>query len=360
MSSGRGGTLNGQEKWAYADDEIEIVNSFNYLGIVLSSGGAFIKATNTLSGKALRAMNSLLSITKTTQVPINIMLNLFDTFDLSILNYACEIWGFTNAENIERVHRKFCKWLLNVKMSTNNLSLYGEIGRFPLYIGRHVRIIKYWLHLHQSKSDNCILRTLNHVLRKDADNSNTWSSKVKSLLEKSGFLDVWLFPESVDITKFVKIFHNRLRDIFITEWKQGMGLSSSLDIYREIKSSFELTPYLLLIKNRKFRNAMTKLRLSSHQLNIETGRHRNIERLERKCKICNLGDLEDEYHFTLVCRAYGDLRKQYLPKFYYDKPSVFKFISLLNSTKLKILNNLALYIIKSFELRNTLINERVS
>ena len=48
-----------------------------------------------------------------------------------------------------------------------------------------------------------------------------------------------------------------------------------------------------------------------------------------------------------------------LALFYYDKPSVFKFISLLNSTKLKILNNLALYIIKSFELRNTLINERV-
>ena len=224
-------------------------------------------------------------------------------------------------------------------MSTNNLSLYGEIGRFPLYIGRHVRIIKYWLHLHQSKSDNSILRTLNHVLRKDADNSNTWSSKVKSLLEKSGFLDVWLFPESVDITKFVKIFHKRLRDIFITEWKQRMGLSSSLDIYRDIKSSFELTPYLLLIKNRKFRNVITKLRLSLHQLNIETGRHRNIERLDRKCKICNLGDLEDEYHFTLVCRAYDDLRKQYLPKCYYDKPSVFKFISLLNSTKLKILNN---------------------
>ena len=49
-----------------------------------------------------------------------------------------------------------------------------------------------------------------------------------------------------------------------------------------------------------------------------------------------------------------------MPKFYYDKSSVFKFILLLNSTKLKILDNLALYIIKSFELRNTLLNERVS
>ena len=43
----KGGTLNNHEKWTYADDKIEIVNSFNYLGIVLSSGGAFIKATNT-------------------------------------------------------------------------------------------------------------------------------------------------------------------------------------------------------------------------------------------------------------------------------------------------------------------------
>ena len=92
----------------------KIVSSFNYLGIVLSSGGSFIKATNTLAGKALKAMNSLLAITRCMKLPINIMFNLFDSFVLSILNYSCEIWGFTRAENIERMHRKFCKWLLNV------------------------------------------------------------------------------------------------------------------------------------------------------------------------------------------------------------------------------------------------------
>ena len=35
-------------------------------------------------------------------------------FVTSILNYSCEIWGFSNAENIERVHRKFLKWLINL------------------------------------------------------------------------------------------------------------------------------------------------------------------------------------------------------------------------------------------------------
>jgi len=36
-----------------------MVQSFNYLGIVLSSGGSFIQTTQALSDKGLRAMGSL-------------------------------------------------------------------------------------------------------------------------------------------------------------------------------------------------------------------------------------------------------------------------------------------------------------
>ena len=68
----KGGNLSSKGKWTYAGEEIEIVSSFNHLGIVLSSGGAFIKATNTLAGKAFKAMNSLLAITRCMKLPINI------------------------------------------------------------------------------------------------------------------------------------------------------------------------------------------------------------------------------------------------------------------------------------------------
>ena len=140
--------------------------------MVLSSGGTYIKATNTLSGKALRAMNALFSITKSMQIPIKIMFNLFDAFVQPILNYGSEIWGFASAENTERVHRKFCKWLINVKKSTNNQSLAGEFGRFPLFIGRQTRIVKYWLNLHNTKNENCILRTINLDLREETVTRN--------------------------------------------------------------------------------------------------------------------------------------------------------------------------------------------
>lgn len=144
--------------------------------------------------------------------------------------------------------------------------------------------------------------------------------------------------------------------MYISEWNQGINMSSSLLIYRELKSSFEISQYLVIIQNRKLRNALAKLRLSSHQLCIETGRHRNIERVDRKCIVCNLNDIEDEVHFTLMCPAYADLRRQYIHNYFYNRPSVHKYTVLLNSSKLTVLKNLALYVIKAFKLRDNLLN----
>ena len=124
----KGELLSRLEKWYLKGSEIEIVNQFNYLGVVFTPGEAFIHATKTLSGKAIRAQCSLLSITKSLEIPLDIMINLFNSFVCSILLYVSEIWGFTSVLRIDRVQRKFCKWMLNVKQSTNNLSICSELG----------------------------------------------------------------------------------------------------------------------------------------------------------------------------------------------------------------------------------------
>lgn len=52
---------------------------------------------------------------------------------------------------------------------------------------------------------------------------------------------------------------------------------------------------------------------------------------KRKCIYCNSNDVEDEYHFVLVCDFYTALRKFYVKKYFYVRPSMAKFINLLNS-----------------------------
>jgi hypothetical protein len=61
-----------------------------------------------------------------------------------ILLYGCEVWGFGKNEVLERVHLKFCKIHLNLKSSTPNYMVYGELGRYPIDIDIKVRTISYW------------------------------------------------------------------------------------------------------------------------------------------------------------------------------------------------------------------------
>ena len=77
--------------------------------------GSFMQNAKTLSGKALRAMHQLWQLLKDVESPLHISFNLFYSLVESVINYGSEVLGFMHAECIERVHRKFCKYMLNVK-----------------------------------------------------------------------------------------------------------------------------------------------------------------------------------------------------------------------------------------------------
>ena len=76
--------------------------------------------------------------------------------------------------------------------------------------------------------------------------------------------------------------------------------------YKHIKTTFGYEQYLDKIVNPKLRSVLTKLRISAHNLRVETGRYcRNmLERNERKCLLCaNSNDIED-INILLYCVMY--------------------------------------------------------
>jgi hypothetical protein len=64
-----------------------------------------------------------------------------------ILLYGCEVWGFSDDYVIEKNNLKFDKLILHLKQSTPNIMIYGELGRFPLYIDIKTGVISYWYKL---------------------------------------------------------------------------------------------------------------------------------------------------------------------------------------------------------------------
>ena len=77
------------------------------------------------------------------------------------------------------------------------------------------------------------------------------------------------------------------------EWMKYISnesVSPKLRPYAKLKSNFQLERYLLNMKNHKAKRLLTKLRISSHNLNIETGRyhkHKKTPLEQRICYFCN-------------------------------------------------------------------------
>ena len=55
-----------------------------------------------------------------------------------------------------------------------------------------------------------------------------------------------------------------------------------------------------------------RVRMGSHMLPIEQGRHLQLPRHRRVCKLCHAGALSDERHLLLECPALADVRTQFI------------------------------------------------
>ncbi|MCU7801013.1 MAG: reverse transcriptase family protein [gamma proteobacterium symbiont of Lucinoma myriamae] len=102
----------------YNNMKLEMVKKFTYLGVIISSNGKFYQSQKHLAEQARKALFSLNNLFDCTMLHIKDKLKLFDCMILPILMYGCEIWGFHDSSDIERVHLKFLKQLLGVRSQT--------------------------------------------------------------------------------------------------------------------------------------------------------------------------------------------------------------------------------------------------
>ena len=75
-------------------DTVDTVDSFKYLGTILSNNGSFEMHKKHIVAQAQKAMFSVLKRSRELELPIDLQLELFDSLVLPILLYGCEIWGF--------------------------------------------------------------------------------------------------------------------------------------------------------------------------------------------------------------------------------------------------------------------------
>ena len=191
-------------------------------------------------------------------------------------------------------------------------------------------------------------------MRNDLDNNpnkKSWCSLVRDLLCNLGFHDARLFQDVGQSDVFISMAKQRIRDQFIQNWNSAINDSSRAIFYKHI-CEFKLQPYLNVLTVPKFRIAMTKLRVSSHRLHIETGRWTKPNCTPYNLRVCNQCNIiEDEFHFVCECELYNDLRSKYISNYYRVRHNMAKFVELITSDNEKILKRLSIFIHKAFQIR---------
>ena len=102
-------------------------------------------------------------------------------------------------------------------------------------------------------------------------NKVNWAPLVRNLLISLGFIKCLVGSGGGELWGFITVLKQRLTDNFVQNWHLRLEDSSRAIFYKLI-ASFQFQPYLLTLNVSNFCNAISKLRMSSHRLEIEACR----------------------------------------------------------------------------------------
>ena len=307
----KGGYLSARESWVYKGRKLDIVNSFRYLGYTLTTKLSKEMALSESVGKAKKKVFLIKQITQALGYhDYSVYFRLFDAQVASSLLYGSEIWGAGDCQSgIEGVHMMASKKYLGIKINTPNCLVYGELARYPLCINSQLRVIKYWLRVLEMDETRLPKIAYHRELKEDRK-TKSWAVDVKTILDNTGFSNVWQQQNAGMVPGFLKSLKRRLMDIFIQDWRAKINTSVRCHTYRKFKADFVIEPYLENITITKFKYAFARLRLGANALKINTNFTHQLP--DTLCPFCQ--EEENELHFLLHCKIYRDLREKYLTK----------------------------------------------
>ena len=158
-----------------------------------------------------------------------------------MLSYGCGLWGVQDITGIERVHTFGLKRFFYVLLHCQNYVVYGDTGRYPLYICHKIRVLKYWFRLLQM-SKGKICRQAYEMLYKimlSEKGHNNWVSDVRDLICTYGFGIVWMCKEVESEKFFVRQMKERLIDCCKQHWHIEICNNQHMLFYSSFKSQIQ-------------------------------------------------------------------------------------------------------------------------
>ena len=221
-------------------------------------------------------------------------------------------------------------------------------------------MLKLWLRIQLMPDDSIMKQVHRELLALFHDGHDNWADRDNSLFVKFNVpcadLDS-IIPNN--FYNFLSNFRENRNRKFMIDWLRelnGLSPNCKLRTNHIFKTDFCIEPHLLCIQNKKHQWAMTRLRVSSHKLQIEAGRHSlpTVPIGDRLCTYCEQNVIDDENNFMMTCNFHDAERESVFAiinphldiRDHID--TMGKFDAILESRDLQVIKPLSRYVFNSF------------
>ena len=322
----------------YRGAKLEVVDTFCYLGVPVSSDGSHGAAMEHRVEMARRALAVWSRRCSSFMLRPDTASHLFKVCVLPVLEYGLPMWGLGDWtckqwNEVEGFLAKTARWILRAPPQAPMDAVYGDLGWRPIWVRALILASNYWTRVADLPLSALPRKALAVQRQLLAAGRPCWLSNVKRHMtgvpQAAGFWNDWWArgdePDFRAITTKVignKITHipwaEDLREAFTAaadeQWRRRVQATASvrgtggnkLRTYARFKVNVGQEAYLSANMKASARQLLCRFRIGVAPLKIELGR-RQAGPGSRACLVCGAAT-EDEEHFLMACPLYDELR----------------------------------------------------
>lgn len=302
----------------WAEDEIEVVDSYTYLGVPFHAHHNVSSPYNYFLHKANSAETSLFKLFyKSGLRTFKNRNKLFESMVRSVLFYCAPVWGLKHCNKFEIFQSNFFRRLLNVPPWSPSWALQLELNTNSILFFFVRSVLKFWYRILCKPNCSLVSQALIEIKSKRRKN---WYSDFVQLLDNFEIKsivnpDVQIIYSKQEFKFILKSCSQKVRDALLHKNILRMQASRRLKSYREIKSNIITEKYLNLNVPWSICRLLFQIRINLGQITaegitIKLGELSNFysEAYPVVCQLCNQQDAENIHHIMFVCPHYRFLR----------------------------------------------------
>ncbi|MCO5589434.1 hypothetical protein L7F22_043401 [Adiantum nelumboides] len=311
---------------------MEVTCSYVYLGVIFTAASGTFSMTQAARDRLTRGYASLAMMERQChqahfQEP-RTKGWLFDTLVTPTLMHASAIWGPGLVDSvwtqIERPQIIMISRIIRSKPSVPHDIIRAELAAPPMLVEALFQTVCLLHRFRDMDPDRISHRAFiaSREMARTGDTSS-WYAQTGDWLAQHGF-DIDRLPPlqydtqaptySLSRSERNRVIRQEIWHTYIQRtWRRPTDTLPPKMLYyyehflRFSEQGFiEIPLYMREYMPHRLRASIGQLRVSSHQLEIESGRARGIPREERICRICQT-EVESEEHFVTRCPAYTEL-----------------------------------------------------